>query len=215
MKKEIIVLILAFLICGSSDAQRVASFFVIMPDELLPQLETNRRKDLVDFAKIGRKDKVENRLGGESEIIEMSDDFLAVRLSEQSTMQLKLLNINDTTTLIGVIRTVCAPACDSRLRFYDTSWKEQPSAAMWQPPVSGDFFDGSGDSVASGVQESDQPIDMMLTEYSFYPDNDRLSVRLTVKDYLPEKVYDRIDPLLKKEPLVWIWEGGRFRAVKE
>lgn len=215
MKTGIILPILALLLCGPVDAQRVASFFVIMPDELLPQLETNRRKDLVDFAKLGRNDKVENRFGGESEILELSDDFLSVRLSDQSSIQLKLLNVDDTTTWIAVIRTVCAPACDSNIRFYDTTWKERPSQPVWKAPAENDFFLVSGDSLPVQEKEAGYGLDMMLVEYSFYPDNSRLTARLTADSYLPEEMYERIAPFLKKEPLVWIWEAGRFRRSVE
>ena len=38
--------------------------------------------------------------------------------------RMKLLSINDSTKVICVVATVCAPACDSHVKFYTTDWKE-------------------------------------------------------------------------------------------
>ena len=59
-----------------------------------------------------------------SEMTELSPDYIHVKMTPQSSWQMKLLPINDSTKVICVVATVCAPACDSHVKFYTTDWKE-------------------------------------------------------------------------------------------
>ena len=122
--RTIIYLFFSLFIAVSVEAQRVSSFFIIMPDELLPQIETNRRKDMIDLFQHSQKGGITNSLGGTSDVTALSDNYISVGLSSSSTMQIKLLPLKGKEeTVIAVVNTVCAPACDSRIDFYDTNWK--------------------------------------------------------------------------------------------
>lgn len=70
------------------------------------------------------KAEVTNSFGGKSEMTELSPDYIHVKMTPQSSWQMKLLPINDSTKVICVVATVCAPACDSHVKFYTTDWKE-------------------------------------------------------------------------------------------
>lgn len=206
-----VIIVLSFLMCMPGlKAQQVATYFVSMPDELLLQIEPNRRKDMIDFFQHGQKGGITNALGGKSEIIAMSDKYLKVSLSDISTMEIRLLT-KDTTNVIAVIRTVCAPACDSQISFYDGQWNLLEIKDFFTLPVDADFFvsrEYGGRDEALGM------VDMLLAEYSFSPDNDMLIVNYTIKDYLPEEIYKQIAPFLKKEALQYFWNGKRYELKK-
>ena len=89
--RTIIYLFFSLFIAVSVEAQRVSSFFIIMPDELLPQIETNRRKDMIDLFQHSQKGGITNSLGGRSDVTALSDNYISVGLSSSSTMQIKLL----------------------------------------------------------------------------------------------------------------------------
>ena len=89
--RTIIYLFFSLFIAVSVEAQRVSSFFIIMPDELLPQIETNRRKDMIDLFQHSQKGGITNSLGGTSDVTALSDNYISVGLSSSSTMQIKLL----------------------------------------------------------------------------------------------------------------------------
>lgn len=60
-----VIIVLSFLMCMPGlKAQQVATYFVSMPDELLLQIEPNRRKDMIDFFQHGQKGGITNALGG-------------------------------------------------------------------------------------------------------------------------------------------------------
>ena len=101
----------------------------------------------------------------------------------------------------------CAPACDSRISFYDEQWQLLDTKDFLQLPVNADFFVAQE---VSGRDEALGMVDMMLAEYRFSPDNDVLTVDCTIKDYLPDEIYKQIAPFLKKEALQYYWNGKRY-----
>ena len=102
---------------------------------------------------------------------------------------------------------MCAPACDSRISFYDEQWQLLDTKDFLQLPVNADFFVAQE---VSGRDEALGMVDMMLAEYRFSPDNDVLTVDCTIKDYLPDEIYKQIAPFLKKEALQYYWNGKRY-----
>ena len=99
-------------------AQDIAVYFEIIPEEQLMQIDANRRKDMIDLKKAGQPASFPNRLGGVSEMTELTNDYLRIRVSDNSTFEMKLLSINGQDNILAVVRTTCAPACDSEILFY-------------------------------------------------------------------------------------------------
>ena len=93
--------------------QEAKKIFVNMPDSLSPLLTAVNRADCIDFLESKMKAKVENRFGRESEMTELSKDYIRVQMTPQSTWQMKLLATSDTTqvsapSLPHVLRCVTA-----------------------------------------------------------------------------------------------------------
>lgn len=101
----------------SLQAQEAKAVFVNMPDSLSPLLTKVNREDCIDFLESKMRAQVENRFGKKSEMTDLSKDYIRMQMSPQTTWQMKLLALNDTTNIICTISTACAPACDSRIHF--------------------------------------------------------------------------------------------------
>lgn len=101
----------------SLHAQEAKTLFVNMPDSLSPLLTKVNRADCVDFLESKMKALVENRFGKKSEMTELGKDYIRMQMSPQTTWQMKVLVLNDTTNIICTISTACAPACDSSTVF--------------------------------------------------------------------------------------------------
>ena len=61
---------LLFCLCSivtltSSAIEPVAQLFIAMPDSLVPSIEINRRKDLIDLMHAGQKAEIVTKLGGQ------------------------------------------------------------------------------------------------------------------------------------------------------
>lgn len=101
--KKIISVLLALGLSLSANAQEAKSVFVQMPDSLSPLLTPVNRADCIDFLESKMKAQVENRFGRTSEMTALSKDYIHMQLSPQTTWQMKLLAINDSTKVICVV----------------------------------------------------------------------------------------------------------------
>ena len=57
-----------------------------------------------------------------------------MQMTASSTMEMKLLPMNDSVKVICVVRTVQTDVPDSDVRFYDTTWKELPTDDYFSLP---------------------------------------------------------------------------------
>ena len=48
----------------------------------------------------------------------LTDDYLFLQTTGSSSMEMKLLPLNDSVKVICVINTVCGPVCDSEISFF-------------------------------------------------------------------------------------------------
>jgi len=88
----------------TSQAQTLREVFTAMPDSLTPCLTANNRLDMMDFMDAKMKAAVTNKLGGESLMTFLSNDSLAIRMSEALTIELKMLTA-DTMTVVDMKHT--------------------------------------------------------------------------------------------------------------
>lgn len=103
-------LILAFIGWGYLQAQEAKTCFKNMPDSICPLLSAVNRADFIDFLESKMKAEVTNSFGGKSEMTELAPDYIHVKMTPQSSWQMKLLPVNDSTKVVCVVSTVCAPA---------------------------------------------------------------------------------------------------------
>ncbi len=209
MKKKLPTLVLLLLaLCAlpsTAVAQRIAAYFVISPNDLLPTLTANRRRDMVDFARVDKFNYVENELGGVSRLTHLSENRITVELSTASKVQMQLLHTTDSTTLIAVVNTLCAPACTSTLTLYDLNWYPQPLEHYIELPTTEQFVT---DSIAANY------VDVMLASYSFINDT-TFAISPQLEEYLPTEIYEEITPSLITKPLTYRWNGEKFIAISE
>ncbi len=213
MYKVILFCLVLWGISVTAQPQNASSMLIMMPDDLIPQLTVNNRKDMVDFAKLNRQDNVLNKFGGNSRITSLCDNFLEVSLSEQSLMQLKILPYKD-TIIIGVINTVCAPVCDSRINFYTTDWEDIELSSIWNVPDADDFANAK-QKKSQDYKNAISLLDTWLMKFSFEKDDNRIIAEHTVEDYLPEEIAAQIKPYLSDAPIRYEWTGKKFKKVTQ
>lgn len=201
MKRKIYLLgALCLLSLFSLQAQEVKDLFRQLPDSLCPLLTKVNREDFIDFKESKMKAQVKNRLEGQSEMTELASDYLSVQLTPQSTWEMKLFTVNDSVRVVGILNTVCASACDSRIHFYSTDWRELPVDNYVQLPQMDDFFTVPTDSVALyEYRQARSTTDLFLMRISFSKDQPAVICTLTTPDFLNREERDKWQPFLKKE----------------
>lgn len=201
MKKlSLITLFCLLAIVARTTAQDMRTLFITAPDTIFPLLDVSAREDCVDFLDAGMRARVTNRLGGKSELLAITPSFLELRCSDSSTVQMRLFPCTG-DTVVAVVRTVCAEACDSRISFYRKDWATAP--ITFERPLLSDFF-VSSDSLDHCIVRCD----IYLVALSLSPDDDTLVAEYTMPRYMSEEDAKLVTPHLQR--LVYRWKGNAF-----
>ncbi|KAA6342544.1 hypothetical protein EZS27_009719 [termite gut metagenome] len=215
MKKELLVLFMIFSVV-SLPAQEIKKLFVTMPDTLVPLLTPVNRADFVDFLESNMRARVKNKFENLSEMTDLTPDYIRLQMTLQSTLQMKLLAINDTAKVICAVFTACAPECDSYIRFFATDWKELPvQDYLTLLPKPDDFF-LPPDSAYIGEYGYDSmctQIDMVLLKADLSKTDTTLSFTFITPRYMGEETLNKWKGYLR-EVIVYEWKDGRFQSVK-
>ena len=124
--------LIAFTSQASAQDLMIRDVFKQMPASLLPTLSENNRLDMLDFMASNMKAEVTNRLGGKSEMTDLTNSTISIRMSEALKVDMLLLESKySDSEVICLIETF---GCDtlsleSRVRFFTTSWE-----LLNQPP---------------------------------------------------------------------------------
>ena len=207
-----VLLIVVSVLCGiSASAQDMKSVFIAMPDSITPLLTKVNKEDFVDFLDSNMKAEVKNRFDGTAEMKVLTEDYTLVQTSEIGTLEMKLLPVNDSTKVICMVKTVCASACDSDVRFYTSDWsKELDAASLLQRP-SADVFFLPNDTLSEEGVLIRKKADMHLMKVLLSKDAPTLTFIYTTPDYLNQEDKEKLLPHLRKEPVVLEWKDGKFR----
>lgn len=214
IKKLSVLLYMAFIGWGCLQAQEAKTCFKNMPDSICPLLSAVNRADFIDFLESKMKAEVTNNLGGKSEMTALSPDYIQVKMTPQSTWQMKLLSVSDSTKVICAVSTVCAPACDSHVRFYTTDWEELP-ASTYLPslPALDDFIAEASDTTdVYAYQDARRQADMLLMKADLSAKEATLVFTFTTTDYMSKEAADKLKPFIRR-PMVYVWNKGKFISL--
>lgn len=204
-------MLLCILSISSAFAQDMKSVFISMPDSIAPLLTKVNKEDCVDFLAYDMKAEVKNRFGGVTELKVLTDDYLFLQTTANSSMEMKLLPVNDSTKVVCMIKTVCSSACDSEVHFYSSDWKQKLMTTDYLSKPEGDMFflpvDSSDEEYALIRKEAN----VHLMKASLSKEDVSLTFIYTTPDYLNRENKEKLEPYLRKEPVVLKWQEGKFR----
>ena len=202
-------LFLFFCLPFSIHAQTAEKLFISMPESMLLTLTKTNRIELVELYKGGLTAAVENQMGDSCFLTRMTGDYLQIQEGVSSLEIIVLPMVND-SKIIGLIRTVCAPLCDSNLAFYTVNWK-QINTNLFITPAGKDRF------IKDGVNRDEQevrnaliPLDISLMQFHYNPDTHKLLQYYNTPQYLSAADRAKATPYLKNTPIVFKWNQTRF-----
>lgn len=204
MKKLTISLCMVIAWLCSLQAQEAKSYFKSMPDSIVVLLTENNRADCIDFIESHMKAEITNRLDGKSEMTAMSADFINMKMSENSSWQMKLLAINDSTSIICTVSTACAPACDSFVRFYTTEWKQLTQSSFISLPTMHHYLSVPDSTQNSKLIDASKQADMLLQKAELCADDATLTLTFTTPHYMSKDAVEQLSPYLRRS-IVYRW----------
>ena len=214
MRKRMLFWLLGVLCVTSMSAQDMKTVFLSMPDSITPLLTKVNKEDCIDFLANDMKAEVKNRFGNVTEMKMLTDDYVYLQMTSQSAMELKLLPMNDSVKVVCMVKTVCGPACDSEVHFFSSDWKQElPAADFCQMPKVDEFF-LTPETASPEFQDLRKRANMELMKVSLAADEASLTVLCTVPDYLNKEDRKKMEAYIKKEPITFRWENGKFITNK-
>ncbi|MDR0989106.1 MAG: DUF3256 family protein [Prevotellaceae bacterium] len=223
MIQKIVFSILTLLLSGNStflSAQEAKTLFTNMPDSLCPLLTAVNRADCIDFRLSNMKAEVTNRFDSKSEMTALTASYIRLQLTAQNSWQLKVLPTTDSTAVVCIITTACAPACDSDIRFYTTDWKPLQTAAYLELPTLGDYLIHADSLRLRGRTEANYPLvdavakaDMLLQQADFAPEGTQLTFTFTTPGYMSQEAAEALAPYVQ-QTIVYRWNRQQERMEK-
>lgn len=192
-------------------AQDMATLFVSMPDQKIPQLESAWRKDLIDLFKSGKEARLKNTMNGYSILQKLTPDYLLLQSTGRSTVEMKLLPLVNNTHVICVVTTIKAPVADSRVEFFTTEWQPLDAADLFTPVSAAAFLKPGADKENPDYQYALSRLDMEMVQYDLSPDNLTLTATYTTPLYLSSEDREKVMPFLESSPVVMNWEKYHFK----
>ncbi len=210
MKKKIVGMMACMLWVGWAQAQEMKDVFINMPDSISGVLTKMNREDCVDFLASNMKAQVTNLYDRQSELTALTNDYLFLQATPQSSWEMKLLPVNDSTKIVCFIRSVCAPVCDSKVEFYTTDWQPLEKSNYLQQPVADSFFLPADSIHADSLATLRKEADLTFLKASLSPDNTSLSYVYTTLDFVRKETSDKLRAYIRKSPIRYEWVEGKF-----
>lgn len=175
--------------------------------EILP---ASIRLDLLDYWDVDSIYKASNVLGGISWIDQLTDSYAKIQISPVSNLQIKILPDKKGKLAMTIYTVGDDPqAADSEVRFYDESLSQLPVEKYLTVPPVKDFFEIPKGS-ATKMKEIEEMIPFPTIAYTAFPDNDNLSARLTVEQFINRDDWN-IAKLFLKPSFIMEWKKNRYK----
>ncbi|GHT59176.1 hypothetical protein AGMMS50239_05200 [Bacteroidia bacterium] len=180
-----------------------------MPESMLLTLTEINRLELVEAYKVGLTAAVENQMGDSCFLVRMTDDYMQI-LEGKSSLELIALQMINDSKIICLIRTVCAPFCDSNVAFYTVNWKKLNNDVFITPAGKAQFIKNSVNPDEQKVRNALIPSDILLMQFRYNPDSRELLQYYNTPQYLNGEDREKVLPYLKDTPVVFKWNQSRF-----
>jgi hypothetical protein len=185
-------------------SQSIEELYVKMPDILNPTLSSQNRLELLEYHKAHQTDTTLNRYGNQVMLLVMDtlNERLVVRNTPNSTFEMKVNYLKDSIPYIGIIRTICAPVCQSTIEFYDTAWNviplqfTMPKAILWlnENGISNDMVD---------LNWINKSFETGFITLNFSSVNNEIVAKNNTIDFLSEADRKIIKPLISDKPITY------------
>jgi len=214
-----VVFIISFLFSFFAlQAQEAKILFDSIPESMLPLLSPVNRADFIDFLDSKMKAEVKNKFGGTSEMTDLTDNYIRIKLTERTTWEMKTLPVNDSTKVICVVSTACGPVCDSSVDFYTANWKKIPVSDFIELPVMDDYFQLTDSARMDDYTLYRHQMDMLLATATLSREADTLTFTLTTPEYAGKRSTDDEKEIADagtflRKPLVYAWGYDASQSI--
>jgi len=209
MNKLLLYLLFACLAGSTLSAQDAAHLFHSMPDAMLLPIDSMQRLKLTDAYNEGKSAQLINSLNDTTRLLSLSDQYLLLQMGN-ATIEMGLLPMINDSKVVCLIKTVCAPVCDSRLEFYTVEWKKLDSKLFINLVTDRWFLKDEVDPDDVGFGSIAAVVSIPLMQYNLNPDDFSLSQTYTSPQLLSAENRGKSANYFKDEPRKYTWNKIKF-----
>ncbi|MBO4730235.1 MAG: DUF3256 family protein, partial [Bacteroidaceae bacterium] len=123
--RTILFVLLAAIGLENGEARVMKDFFIAMPDSLMPMLDNNARKDMVDICMSGMNTALPNEWDCMSVLQKLTDNFLQLREDSEGIVTTRMaLLTHGQDTVVCMVRTLRTQQPMSEVQFFNSHWQE-------------------------------------------------------------------------------------------
>ena len=210
--KAIMIAVLAMVAIAGMQARTVGDIFVASTDDALNVIPQNDRAEMLAYLReAGRVVPTETAYGEEAVLLRATDNYLKVRMSCASQIEMLMLT-HKRDTVVLVVQTVETPAPDSRIMAIDTEGAPLPLESVFKEPQMKDFV-----RVTKGTKKKREDVlksvRFPLISYTINDAAMTLTARQNLKDFMSADDYAEIAPYLT-DSLTFRAKGTRLKPVR-
>lgn len=210
--KAIMIAVLAMVAIAGMQARTVGDIFVASTDDALNVIPQNDRAEMLAYLReAGRVVPTETAYGEEAVLLRATDNYLKVRMSCASQIEMLMLT-HKRDTVVLVVETVETPAPDSRIMAIDTEGAPLPLDRVFKEPQMKDFV-----RVTKGTKKKREDVlksvRFPLISYTVNDSAMTLTARQNLKDFMSADDYAEIAPYLA-DSITYRATGTRLKPVR-
>lgn len=208
--KRLFILSFILFFSFSLYADKAKDLFLSMPAHFTPLLTEVNKADCIDFLASNMKAQVTNRLDGTSEMTHLSDDYIHMQMTLTSEWEMKLFPLTEGGYLIGIVKTSCAPACDSQMQLYSSDWKLLTLSDYLKYPSFYDYIQWPTDAIEKEkLTQLLKSLTFSLSKIQVEAKSNQITFVSSLLDLIDKETAEKIEPYLIKEKTL-SWNGSVF-----
>lgn len=194
----------------AADTLSARYVFENAPLEVLDMLRPSTRLDMIDYyVEADSLLTVQNALGGQSRLQQLTGDYLRLAVTPVSTLEIKVLPCGK-DFIAMTLYTVGADsiARDTEVRFFDSAMRQLPAAKFLKMPDPRTLFNIKGTDITEADLREWMPFQTM--ELTTGPGDAPLTATPTTLSTLPQENAARLKEIMTPS-LTADWTGSAFR----
>ena len=214
MRKTLSIMVLALGMGHGMAQTSIREALKTMPQELLPYISDDQRKEIDEFTAKQDTVTIKNSLNGTTIVCIADSSFAQIDLNETACMQVRLLPVNDSTQIICMAKTVKTPIADSSIRFYSSDWK--PIDSEFNLPVNADadsmlaeFTQRPDTMTAARYEELLKYLEPVIVYADIAKENATITLNLSIP-FGSKETIDDIRAITRQK--TFKWNGSHFKA---
>lgn len=178
---------------------------------IFPMLSQSSRLDMLDYYNVGASKETENLLGGKSILLKATSQYLRLKMSDVSSLEVWIPDTVSAKTVYIVNRTYLTPTPDGVIDVYDSDLQKLDK--VFEMPEAKDFV-CIPKKDKKKVKDVVDMVDMLFLSFEIDAETGMITATQNLDTFLVPEEYKALKPYLLKS-IRYKWTGKRYKLMKQ